>query len=94
MRSRSGQKSKLGVLTFWALGTRITVPDDSNSGKMLSKAWLRYVMSIRGILRKLQGQITKGHCTYVRIVIKSCDTCFVTQFRRRTRKSWLKYRLT
>ena len=63
MRSRSGQRSKSGVLTFWALGTRIIETDGSNSGKMLSKAWLRYGMSISGILRKLkgQGQITKGH---------------------------------
>ena len=38
-------------------------PDGSNSGKMLSKAWLRYGMSISGIIRKLkgQGQVTKGH---------------------------------
>ena len=32
--------SKSGVLRFWALGTRIIEPDGSNSGKMLSKAWL------------------------------------------------------
>ena len=31
-------------------------PDDSNSHKMLSKARLRYGMSISGILRKFQGQ--------------------------------------
>ena len=63
MRSRSGQRSKSGVLTFWALGTRIIEPDGSISGKMLSKAWLRYGMSISGMLRKLkgQGQVTKGH---------------------------------
>ena len=63
MRSRSGQRSKSGVLTFWALETRIIEPDGSKSGKMLSKAWLRYGMSISGILRKLkgQGQVTKGH---------------------------------
>ena len=63
MRSRSGQRSEFGVLTFWALGTRIMEPDGSNSGKMLLKAWVRYVMSISGILRKLpgQGQVTKGH---------------------------------
>ena len=63
MRSRSGQRSKFGVLRFWALGTRIIEPDGSNSGKMLSKAWLRYGMSISGILGKLQGQgqVTKGH---------------------------------
>ena len=65
MRSRSGQRSKSGVLTFWALGTRIIEPDGSNSGKMLSKAWVMYGMSISGILRKLkgQGQVTKGHYT-------------------------------
>ena len=56
MRSRSGQRSESGVLTFWALGTRIIEPDGSNSGKMLSKAWLRYGMCISVILRKLQGQ--------------------------------------
>ena len=63
MRSRSGQRSKFGFLTFWALGTRIIVPDGSNSGKMLSEAWSRYGMSISGILRKFhgQGQVTKGH---------------------------------
>ena len=63
MRSRSGQRPKSGVLTFWTLGTRIIEHDGSNSGKMLSKAWLRYGMSISGILRKLkgQGQVTKGH---------------------------------
>ena len=55
--------SKFGVLTFWALGTRIIEPDGSNSDTMFSKAWLRYGMSISGILRKLkgQGQVTKGH---------------------------------
>ena len=37
--------------------------DGSNSDTMLSKAWLRYGMSISGILRKLQGQgqVIKGH---------------------------------
>ena len=63
MRSRSDQRSKFDVLTFWALGTRIIEPDGSNSDKMLSEAWLRYCMSISGILRKLQGQgqVTKSH---------------------------------
>ena len=63
MRSRSGQRSKSGVSMFWALEKRIIEPDGSNSGKMLSRAWLRYRMSISGILRKLQGQgqATKGH---------------------------------
>ena len=63
MRSRSGQRSQFGVLTFWALGTRIMESDGSNSGKMLLKAWSRYGMNINGILRKLQGQgqVTKGH---------------------------------
>ena len=63
MRSRSGQRSKSGVLRFWALGTRIIEPDGSNSGKMLSKARLRYGMSISSILIKLQsqGQVTKVH---------------------------------
>ena len=38
------------------LGTRIIEPDGSNSGKMLSKAWLRYGMSISDILtRALMG---------------------------------------
>ena len=62
MTSRLGQRSKSGVLTFWALWTRIIEPDGSNSDKMLSKAMLRYGMSISGILRKLkgQGQVTKG----------------------------------
>ena len=93
-RSRSDQRSKLGVLMFWALGTRIIEPDGSNSGKMLSKVWLRYGMSMSDILRKLQGQgqVTKGH--YVRIEIKSCDLCFMAQFRHRTRKLWLKYHFT
>ena len=40
VRSRSGQRSKFGVLTFWALGTRNIEPDGSNSDTMLSKAWL------------------------------------------------------
>ena len=63
MRSRSGQRSKSGVLTFRALGTRIIEPDCSNSGKRFSQAWLRYGMSIGGILRKLQGQgqVAKVH---------------------------------
>ena len=62
MRSKSGQKSKSGVLTFWALGTRVIEHDGLNSGRMLSEAWLRYVMSVSGILRKRgQGQVTKGH---------------------------------
>ena len=63
VRSRSGQRSKFGVLTFWALETRIIEPDGSNSDTMFSKAWLRYGMSINGTLRKLkgQGQVTKGH---------------------------------
>ena len=35
------------------MGTRIIEPDGSNSGKMFSEAWLRYGMSMSGILRKL-----------------------------------------
>ena len=31
---------------------------------------------------------------YVKIVIESCDTCFMVQFRRRSRKSWLLYHST
>ena len=56
MRSRSDQRSKFGVLTFWALGTRILKRDGSNSGNMFSKAWLKYGMSISDILRKFEGQ--------------------------------------
>ena len=51
MRSRSGQRSKSGVLTCWDMGTRILEPDGSNSGKMSSYAWLTYGMGISGILR-------------------------------------------
>ena len=41
VKVRSGQRSKSGVLTFWALGTRIIEPDGSNSGKMLSKGMVK-----------------------------------------------------
>ena len=34
VRSRSDHRSKSGVLTFWALGTRILDYHNSNSGKM------------------------------------------------------------
>ena len=58
-------RSKVKIWRFDVLGpgARIIESDGSNSGKMLSKAWLRYCMSISGILRKLQGQdqVTKGH---------------------------------
>ena len=56
-----GQNLRFDVFGPW--GSGIIDPDGSNSGKMFSKAWLRYGMSISGILRKRQGQgqVTKGH---------------------------------
>ena len=58
-------RSKVKIRRFdvLGLGTRIIEPVGSNSDTMLSKAWLRYGMSISGKLRKLkgQGQVTKGH---------------------------------
>ena len=64
--SRSDQRSKSGVLTFWTLGTGIIDSHGSISGKMFSYAWLRYAMSKGHTLTKGQdqGQVTKGHCKY------------------------------
>ena len=85
---------RFDVLGPWGPGIRIIEPDSSNSGKMLSKAWLRCVMSISGILRKLRSRSGHKRPLYVRVVIKLCYTCFMAQFRRRTRNSRLKYHLT
>ena len=45
------------------------------------KVWYEYKWHTKKTSRS-----RSGHKRYIRIVIKLCDTCFMTQFRRRTRK--------
>ena len=80
-------RSKVKIRRFdvLGLGTRIIEPDGSNSGKMLSKhvkVWYEYEWHTKKTSRSRSGH---KRSLYVRIVIKSCDTFFMAQFRRRTR---------
>ena len=60
-----------------------------NVVKCMVKVWYEY----KWHTKKKTSRSRSGHkrSLYVRIVIKSCDTCFMGQFRRRARKSGLKY---
>ena len=62
-----------------------------NVAKGMVKVWYEYKWHT-----KKTSWSRSGHkmSLCVRIVIKPCDTCFMAQFWRRTRKSRLKYRLT
>ena len=61
-----------------------------NVVKGMVKVWYEYKWH-----KKKTSRSRSGHkrSLYVRIVIKSCDTCFMAKFRRRTRKSGLEYHL-
>ena len=62
-----------------------------NVVKGMVKVWHEYKWHTKKISRSGSGH---KRSLYIRIVTKSCDTCFMAQFRRRTRKSRLKYHLT
>ena len=55
------------------------------------KVWYEYKSYTKKTSRSMSGH---KRSLYVRIVIKSCDICFMAHFRRRTRNLRLKYNLT
>ena len=61
-----------------------------NVVKGMVKVWYEYKWHTKKTSRSKSGH---KRSLYVRIMIMSCDTCFMAQFRRRTRKSALKYHL-
>ena len=70
---------KWSVFKFWALGSVTWAAKGSNSHKGLVNVYERYWMIANTILKKGQGQFTKGHHE-TKNTNMPCNTCFLDHF--------------